>query len=165
MKKKFKKRDLPGEITSKILKAMESVDSKDWKMPWHGGHGGFPRNVQTNQYYHGINIMWLWMYEHPSKLYAGFAQWKKMGAHVKKNETGIPVLVYKPWEKEVDGETEKGVYMAYKTVFAAEQAMPRLIENFKAAGLLDNDNMERFSITSIRSYQTLGYDGFYFMKD
>ena len=54
--------DLHQAVTNQIVAAIEA-GAGQWVMPWHRKKGGNarPRNVETGQFYKGMNVVSLWV--------------------------------------------------------------------------------------------------------
>ncbi len=124
------------EITDKIVAELEQ-GRVPWAQPWFGsGAGaplGLPRNAATGRQYTGINILILWCAV-AERGFSGqnwitFRQALKIGAHVRKGETGT-TLVYAdrfvPYRErtraaETGDEPEAIPFLKRFTVFNADQ--------------------------------------------
>ena len=105
------KPDVFQAITEKIVAAIEA-GAGTFQMPWHGGlvPPTFPVNAATENPYHGVNVVALWVEAHVrryiSGYWASYRQWQGIGAQVRKGESGALIVFYKPIEGE-DGETSE----------------------------------------------------------
>ncbi len=89
------------EITDKIVAELEQ-GRVPWVQPWFGSGGGagaplgLPRNAATGRQYSGINILILWCAVaergFTGQNWLTFRQALKLGAHVRKGETGTTVV-------------------------------------------------------------------------
>jgi len=86
------------EITEAIIKALESVNSNDWKMPWTKLYIGSHRNAFSKRPYRGFNPLWLAYVAdqkgYTSTYWATFNQWKKAGMKVKKDTKTTPICFW-----------------------------------------------------------------------
>lgn len=123
------KRNIYKETTDKIIQTMEKNPDGEWEMPWHGTNE-IPKNVDTGNFYRGVNIVNLWassmIQEFRSTYWGTFQQWKNKGAMVKKGEKASSVIFYKVLENEhenEEGEVEEVriPIMKYSSVFNAQQ--------------------------------------------
>ena len=108
--------DLHQAVTNQIVAAIEA-GAGQWVMPWHRKKGGNarPRNVETGQFYKGMNVVSLWVSGQASgfeqSLWGTFKQWKEKGASVRKGEKGTLIVFYKTFEREEEdseGESSAG---------------------------------------------------------
>lgn len=106
------KNEIYSQVTEQIISDLEA-GTVPWEQPWSGGFS-LPRNVSTQNFYSGINILILWMRQKK----AGFtsSQWltlnqaKALGGNVKKGEKGTRIIFYSPLKIEEQndaGELEK----------------------------------------------------------
>lgn len=127
------RQDVYARITNQIVEALES-GVKPWTQPWTSGHaGGSPsRPLRHNgEPYSGINVLSLWasaMADNFSAPYwMTFKQAIELGGHVRKGETGVPVVYAKTYVRtesdEVSGAEEEHVipFLRSYTVFNVEQ--------------------------------------------
>jgi antirestriction protein ArdC len=97
-------------VTARIVEQLKA-GVKPWDAPWDrsGGTFSIPRNVKTQEFYHGINIPILWEVAgrkgYSTNLWIGYDQAKQLGGHVKKDEKGTHGLIYK--SLVVDDEAEE----------------------------------------------------------
>ncbi len=125
------KRDIRQEITDKIIRVLESIDTVDFQAPFAGlAAQGLPLNPTTENSYQGINIPSLWIDQQDKKFtsnqWATFKQWKEKGAQVRKGEKGSPIIFYKTLtrtEENSRGEAEEIniPMLRFYTVFNANQ--------------------------------------------
>ena len=93
------KKDIYTEVTSKIIAALEQ-NIAPWLQPWDSvGINNIPCNAATTNFYHGINVVLLWMERiasgYSSNQWMTFKQAESMGARVKKGEKGTEIIFYK----------------------------------------------------------------------
>jgi antirestriction protein ArdC len=89
------------EITSKIIAELEQ-GRVPWVQPWSStapgvtAPFGMPRNAATSRPYTGVNVLLLWIAgtEHgfTTQKWLTFRQALKIGAHVRKGETGTTLV-------------------------------------------------------------------------
>ena len=107
------KQDVYQQITDQILAAIDAGGGPV-EMPWHrsGVMTNRPVNAFTGQTYQGVNIVSLWaaasLNAFNSGHWATFKQWRCLGAHVRKNEKGSPIVFYKPYVAGVSGHEAGG---------------------------------------------------------
>jgi len=118
-----------GAITAKIVRGMEEAKGT-YEMPWHTGEVPFaiPTNAVTDNPYHGVNILSLWLdataRKYRSGYWASYKQWQSLGAQVRKGEHGSIIVFYKRIEQtELEiaaGELPRSVGRAYWVFNAAQ---------------------------------------------
>jgi antirestriction protein ArdC len=94
------KRDVRQEVTDKIIQAIEEGRAP-FQMPFEGGPREAPQNAVTGKPYTGGNHIWLSMVA-PSAdpRWCTYNQAKDAGWQVKKGEHGVPIEVWKTYEKK-----------------------------------------------------------------
>ena len=96
--------DIHQTVTDRIVAMLETAQANGFEMPWcrPGVAHSRPTNVASKKRYRGINVLSLWgeadMRNYRTGLWATFAQWKQLGAQVRKGETATPIVFYKPLE-------------------------------------------------------------------
>jgi antirestriction protein ArdC len=116
-------------VTDRIVSSLKAGVipwEKPWKSPRFAG-GPFPRNFFTGKLYRGINVMLLWSSDYSSPFWLTFKQAQELGGHVRKGETGTPIVFFKQLphaEKDTtstdEDERTPFVFCRY-TVFNVEQ--------------------------------------------
>lgn len=92
--------DIYEKTTAHIIAAIEA-GAGTFKMPWHhsGSNITRPVNVASKKRYRGGNVLMLWATAqslgYTSGLWGTYRQWQALGAHVRKGETGTPVIFWK----------------------------------------------------------------------
>jgi antirestriction protein ArdC len=112
-------------ITDRILKQLEA-GTVPWHKPWSvSGPGGPPRNLLSNRPYRGINVWILASSGYASPYWLTFRQAHELGGHVRKGESGTPVVFWKFGTRMVeDGENmieKPSVLCRYYPVFNVSQ--------------------------------------------
>ncbi len=112
-------------ITDRILKQLEA-GTVPWHRPWKSpGRGGIPRNLITGREYRGVNTWMLMSSGYASPYFLTYRQALELGGHVRKGESGIPVVFWKIGTRELqDGDlavNRKSVLCRYYTVFSVAQ--------------------------------------------
>ena len=108
-----------------------SEAQRNGEMPWHKS-SVIPSSAATGKAYRGINILNLWATathkNYRSGLWATYAQWKEIGAQVRKGEKAALVVFWKfndkPEETEEEQEQDtrkKGPLVRGYSVFNADQ--------------------------------------------
>lgn len=112
-------------ITQHIIEAMKHA--KDSSTPWLRNQG-LPRNAASQQHYHGINILHLWVTankkQYTSSTWATYKQWNDLGAQVKQGEKSANVIYYQPLSSEADEKAVRPRFSAilkWSSVFNAQQ--------------------------------------------
>jgi antirestriction protein ArdC len=108
-------------ITARILELLDT-GTVPWQRPW-SVETGAPRNLFSQQPYHGINVWLLGSMGYAAPFWATFQQVKAAGGTVKRGEHGTPVVFWKTYEKAVpDRDTpDKRFVLRGYTVFNASQ--------------------------------------------
>jgi antirestriction protein ArdC len=92
------RRDLYGEVTSRIVAELEA-GAAPWVKPWSATPGrNLPCNAATNRPYSGCNVVLLWMAQaagYRTPRYLTFKQSAELGGHVRKGEHGQTVFFVK----------------------------------------------------------------------
>ncbi len=98
-------------VTNRIVEQLKA-GVNPWLCPWDRSGGSFsiPKNVKTQEHYHGVNIPILWEAAnrkgYSTNLWLGFDQAKQLGGHVKKDEHGTHGIIYKPLVVDDDQEED-----------------------------------------------------------
>lgn len=116
-------------LTDRIVNEMREADPAKWQPGWISRtKGGRPINATTAKSYRGGNVLQLWLTaaerSYPTNEWAGYGQWKKIDAQVRKGETGT--LVRYVARKEVEDDTAPDgkrirIVTGWQTVFNASQ--------------------------------------------
>lgn len=127
------RQDIYSRITDQIAASLEK-GIKPWTQPWNSGHAAGPvsRPLRFNgETYSGINILSLWASamerSFAAPIWMTFRQAQELGGHVRKGETGSPVVYANSIVRtEVDdasgNETDVTIpFMKGYTVFNVEQ--------------------------------------------
>lgn len=118
--------DVYQTVTQSIIDAIEASPG-DVVLPWdRTGANGLPLNIQSGQYYRGINVLNLWISEqvsqYTSSTWGTYKQWQGRDAQVRKGEKSSLIIFYKEIEIENDeeGDGKRRIIKASR-VFNAEQ--------------------------------------------
>lgn len=122
------KLNIYDSVTNSIIKAIEEGQTGDkFKLPWQGEFS-VPENVQSQNLYHGINIIVLWLSsmkkDYKSPQWGTYKQWLDEGAQVKKGEKGSQIVFWKSYTSEPspdNEEEETRMFARWSTVFNADQ--------------------------------------------
>lgn len=121
------------KIDNKIIEKLEKG-----KIPWRAPFdiNAEPINAQTGSHYSGTNAWLLRLVCNGDPYFTGFRQAQSLGRHVKKGESGFPIMfpVVKYFEKSTgeiitrkqagglqDDEVEKNVYYSFSSVWHIDQ--------------------------------------------
>jgi antirestriction protein ArdC len=100
--------DLYQSVTNRIISALDA-GTPPWIRPWQDADGGIPRNLTNEHPYRGINLLLLnlesMMRGYSDSRWLTFKQAHALGAHVRKGETGAPIVFFK-W-KEVEAAPDE----------------------------------------------------------
>lgn len=124
--------DIYQSVTDTIIAAIEGGISSSLELPWHCVNR-IPENAKTGNRYQGINIPLLWACQvkcgYSASLWASYRQWTELGAQVKRGEKGAPVVFWKAFEVQPEGDNQQGetrYFARHSTVFNIDQ-----VEGFK----------------------------------
>jgi hypothetical protein len=153
--KKTKSSNRPSiyqSVTDRIISSLKAGVipwEKPWKAPRFGG-GPFPRNFHTGKPYRGINVLLLWSSDYSSPFWLTFEQAQELKGHVRKGETGTPIVFSKqlPEDTKTDenkNEDDRAPFpLCHYTVFNVEQcdglSLPEM-EQPSAEPVVDEDEL------------------------
>lgn len=137
-------------VTNKIIAELESADPSKWMKCWAN-----KKNVSVDgHYYTGFNTFILSMLNNDRGIYGTFLQWKKKNCNIKKGEKATKIVLYSPFNKEVenaDGTTELKTFRFMKAfpVFNISQVEGDLsqfdgMDTFKKMGADTVEKAESF---------------------
>lgn len=168
--------DIRTSITNRIIDGLKS-GVIPWRRPFAQSDNPvrLPTNYQSKKAYGGINIPILFLTEHekgfPVSYWASFAQWKSVGANVKKGEKATQIVFYKQVKKRVrdeSGEERVETFPLLKTwsVFNVAQVSGEVTEQFKAKpqhdGVLTFEDADRTEfdalVAATKADIRFGYD-------
>jgi len=114
--------DINKEITDFTIDGIVngfSDDGTEWESPWELS-GIYPRNAVTGKDYHGLNALII-MIIHGGGEFAGYGQWGKIKAQVKKGEkaTRIRTPLFK--KNDTDGKRDKLYGFGSGSIFSSHQ--------------------------------------------
>ena len=94
-----KTRDIYQEVTNDIIRDLEA-GTIPWEKPWNGSGFAFPRNADSQNDYHGINVLILWCQQRrkqfSSSQWITYRQAQTLGAQVRRGEKATTIIYYKP---------------------------------------------------------------------
>jgi antirestriction protein ArdC len=111
-------------ITATLIQAIETTGELPWERPWKGADHAL--SMSTRKPYRGVNQ---WVLGLTAMATPGYTPWwgtykqiEALGGQVRKGEKSTPAILWKPFEKMVDGKVEKFMMMRVFSVFNAGQA-------------------------------------------
>lgn len=113
------KKDVYQIVTDRIIQLLES-GTVPWHRPWKGGNDA-PRNLITRKPYRGINFFLLSAAGFVSPFWLTFRQIEMRGGRVRKGEKSFPVVFWKIFEEDDNGEKKKIPFLRYHRVFNVAQ--------------------------------------------
>ena len=113
------KNDVYQVVTDRIIRLLES-GTVPWRRPWKGGDQA-PQNFVSRKAYRGINLFLLNAAGFASPFWLTFRQVQSFDGRVKKGEKSFPVVFWKIFEDEEDGEIKKIPFLRYHSVFNTAQ--------------------------------------------
>lgn len=154
-------------VTDRILSSLKA-GVIPWEKPWKAPRfacGPFPCNFSTGKPYRGINVLLLWPSDYNSPFWLTFKQAQDLKGHVRKGESGTPIVFYKQLrDRKKDDKATREEYdrapfvLCYYTVFNVEQcdglSLPE-IEQPTAAPKIDEDEHCEGIVTAWESRPTL----------
>lgn len=116
----------PYEVITNRLVSMIEKGVCPWRMPWSKTELQSQRNGITGHTYSGVNQVMTFMTAYTcgysSPYWMTFLQAKEMGGHVRKGESGTPVVKLGKWSKEDDdGKVVGGSFLKQYVVFNVAQ--------------------------------------------
>ena len=113
------KSDVYQIITDRIIGLLET-GTVPWRKPWKGGQQA-PRNFVSGKAYRGINLFLLNAAAFASSFWLTFRQVQSLDGRIKKGEKSVPVVFWKMFEQEENGETKRVPFLRYHNVFNVAQ--------------------------------------------
>ena len=113
------KKDLSHVVTNRIITLLES-GTVPWHKPWKGGAEA-PRNLVSRKAYRGINFLLLNAARFTSPFWVTFKQVQTLDGRIKGGEKSFPVVFWKIFEEEADGEIRKIPFLRCHSVFNVAQ--------------------------------------------
>jgi antirestriction protein ArdC len=120
--------DIYQSVTDHIVATIEALSDDDKViMPWHrSGLSELPHNINSGNYYNGINILSLWMTaierQYTSNVWGTYKQWAEQEAQVRKGEKSTLVIFYSEFVMENEnGEDEARRFAKASWAFNAAQ--------------------------------------------
>jgi antirestriction protein ArdC len=113
------KSDVYQIVTDRIVRLLES-GTVPWHQPWKGGNQ-WPQNFVSRKVYRGINLFLLNAVGYPSPFWLTFRQVQTLGGRIRKGEHAFPVVFWKIFKEEGDGEGKRIPFLRYYSVFNVAQ--------------------------------------------
>ncbi len=113
-------RDVYAVVTNRIIELLEQ-GVVPWKKMW--SESGQPQNMVTQKPYHGVNVLLLNSLNFPTNFFLTFRQITELGAKVRRDEKGIPIIFWK-WidiKNESEDEEKRKPLLRYYHVFNVSQ--------------------------------------------
>ena len=92
-------RDFYEEVAEKFIEKLKE-GTTPWQREWDAGAGVMPLNPTTGNRYRGINTLILMAQDRDDSRWMTYRQALKIGAQVRKGETGTPVIYWKTHEEQ-----------------------------------------------------------------
>ena len=146
--------DVERLITSQIIAALEN-DTGNWAKPW-ASLDGAPNNPKTGRDYRGVNRLVLSFTQHaamyPRGIWAGYGQWKALGAQVIKGEKATYITLRREHRRKSEDDpndyTVMGVSWSIAHVFNVAQVhgydMPEIADPRALQDYLEYANAKAF---------------------
>ena len=109
--------DIYQSVTAQVIAALEA-GTPPWVCPWESGHGSaIPANLSTGRPYRGINTLLLNLqamsHGYALNRWLTFQQARSLGGHVRKGESGTPIVFFKMLDVEgKDGSGHAALHAA-----------------------------------------------------
>lgn len=105
-------KDIQLEVTNKLVAKLEEGNLAPWICPWtKTGEMPIPYNWSTKASYNGINILILWMRAtdegYSRNAWLTYNQAKELGGQVRKGESGVHCIFFKPIEVDEQAEEDE----------------------------------------------------------
>ena len=124
------KRDVRQEVTDRIIAAVED-NTAPWQRPYDGGPRSGPINAVTGKEYNGGNRMLLaTVAPTGDPRWVTYKQAEEQGWQVKKGEHGIPIEVWKSYEKDREHSSSESPKFGGKEVAASGKETRRFAKYY-----------------------------------
>ena len=140
-----KPRDLYREVTDRIIALIEQGVAP-WRRTW--SVYGLARNYVTGHTYTGINMILLNNTEHPIPYFMTFTQVKEQGGSIRKGAKAHPVIYFKVYYKDADGQTLNQEDAHRRLEDGEEIQVLKFIKHFNVFNIADIEGIE-FTISEI----------------
>jgi antirestriction protein ArdC len=118
--------DIYQAVTDRITEMLDK-GTVPWRHPIRSSGGGWPKNMESNKPYRGVNVFLLgmtsWVKGFGSAYWLTYRQAAEKGGNVKKGEKSSMVVFWKQYETtdKQTGDPKKVPVLRYYNVFNAEQ--------------------------------------------
>jgi antirestriction protein ArdC len=136
--------DLRQEVNARIVEAMEK-GLPPWRQPFRRDPNcGFPTNAVTQKKYRGVNPLLLTAAAmgrgYQAKWWAAYGQWEAMGAHVRRDERGTAICIYRPFraKDEENNRKPRRFFVGRAWVFNIEQVAGDHLSLFRPGADLED---------------------------
>ncbi|WP_291525313.1 zincin-like metallopeptidase domain-containing protein [Acidithiobacillus sp.] len=124
------KRDVRQEVTNRIVAAVEE-NTAPWQRPYDGGPRSGPINAVTGKEYNGGNhVLLATVAPTGDPRWVTYKQAAEQGWQVKKGEHGIPIEVWKSYEKDIERSSGESPKFGGKEIAAAEKETRRFAKYY-----------------------------------
>ena len=90
-------------ITQRIAEALKNGVTTAPRCPWSSDPNcGAPMNIISKRKYRGVNPILLGQDDRISRWYGTYRQWKELGGHVRRGESGTNIIFYMAGEEETN---------------------------------------------------------------
>ena len=115
------RQDIEERITELVIKQLEE-GKVPWRKPWTSA-GYAPTSLTSGKPYRGINTLLLAILgeDYERSLWLTYKQAQALGGNVRKGESGLPIVFWSQYVKEVNGEEQKACFLKNFTVFNVAQ--------------------------------------------
>lgn len=110
-----RKSDVYQVITDRIIALLEA-GTVPWREPWKAGRNG-AQNLITRRPYRGINAFLLNSLRYKLPFWLTFKQAQSLGARVRQGEKACPVVLWKWFVVEEDGEEKQLPFLRYMSAY------------------------------------------------
>ena len=118
------RKEIEKRMTQLVTAQLENGQAP-WRKPWVGAAGYVPTSLQTGKPYRGINrfVLSLFGAEYERPLWVTYLGAKHLGSHVRRGQSGVPVVYYSMINKrdKETGEEYRVPLMRLSTVFNVAQ--------------------------------------------
>src|SRR6267143_2055640 len=94
-------------VTDRIVGLLEQGT-----IPWQGGHL-MPRNLISQREYRGVNVFLLHAMSYASPFWLSYKQAQELGGNVKQGEKACPVVFWKWFDAEENGQAKRVPFLRY----------------------------------------------------
>lgn len=121
---KASRKDVYADVTERVIAALEA-GTVPWRQPWTAT-AGLPMSMSSGKPYRGVNVFLLHMEAllsgYTSRWWGTYKQITERGGQVTKGQKSTSVILWRRFEKEVDGEEKSFMILRTFNVFNTDQA-------------------------------------------